>query len=123
MKLARVVYLVAGVYGLLALVPQYVLEAKNGRDFPPPINHPEWFYGFVGVGVAWQLAFLLISRDPARYRPLMPVTFVEKLSYAVAVAVLFALGRTGAFVLATGAIDALLCALFVAAYVKTPSAR
>src|SRR5262245_63460257 len=49
MKFARIVFLVAGIYGLLVVAPQYFLEAKIGRDTPPPITHPEFFYGFVGV--------------------------------------------------------------------------
>jgi hypothetical protein len=40
--------------GLLALLPQYFLEAGNGLDFPPAINHPEYYFGFIGVAVVWQ---------------------------------------------------------------------
>ena len=83
----------AGIYGLVALLPQYFLEERLNRDFPPAITHPEHFYGFVGVAAAWQLAFLLISRDVARFRPLMPVTVVEKISFGAAAVVLFAQGR------------------------------
>jgi len=50
MKFARVVFLVAGIYGLIVLLPQYFLEAKVGLDSPPPITHPEFYYGFIGVG-------------------------------------------------------------------------
>lgn len=60
MKFARIVFLVAGIYGLIVLLPLYFLEAQTGRDYPPPITHPEYYYGFVGVGVAWLLAFLVI---------------------------------------------------------------
>jgi hypothetical protein len=45
MKFARVVFLVAGIYGLIVVAPQYFMEAKTGRDFPPPITHPEFYYG------------------------------------------------------------------------------
>ena len=71
MVFARRTFLIAGVYGLLALVPMYFLEGRIGRDIPPPITHPEYFYGFIGVAVAWQVAFLVIARDPVRFRPLM----------------------------------------------------
>jgi hypothetical protein len=37
------VFLGAGVYGIIVLLPQYFLEAKLGRDFPPPLTHPEHF--------------------------------------------------------------------------------
>jgi len=53
---ARRVFLFAGVIGLLTLVPQYLMEARVGRDFPPPITHPEYFYGFVGVGMVFLIA-------------------------------------------------------------------
>ncbi len=85
MKFARWTYLLAGIYGLLVLVPQYFLEEKNGMSNPPAINHPEYYYGFIGVGIAWQIAFLVISRDPQRYRPLMIVSVIEKYSYGIAV--------------------------------------
>jgi hypothetical protein len=119
MRFARLTFLVAGVYGLAVLAPQYFLEGKTGRDFPPPITHPEYYYGFVGVALAWQFAFLILSRDPARHRPLMPVAVLEKTSYGLAAAALYAQGRAHALVLATGLIDLLLGALFVVAYLKT----
>jgi hypothetical protein len=119
MKFAKYTFLVAGVYGLLVLVPQYFLETKNGIDYPPPINHPEYFYGFVGIAVAWQLAFLVISRDPVRYRPMMIPAIVEKLTFGVATAVLYAQGRVAAAVLAFGIIDLTLGALFAASFVAT----
>ena len=90
MKFATWVFRIAGIYGLLVMTPQYFLEAQIGRDQPPPITHPEFFYGFVGVAVAWQLAFLVISLDPARYRLLMLPAIVEKATFAIATAVLFA---------------------------------
>jgi len=119
MKFAKYTFLVAGVYGLLVLVPQYFLETKNGIDYPPPINHPEYFYGFVGIAVAWQLAFLVISRDPVRYRPMMIPAIVEKFTFGVATAVLYAQGRVAAAVLAFGIIDLTLGALFAASFVAT----
>ena len=119
MKFARRVFQVAGVYGLVALVPQYFLEEKTGVDFPPPINHPEYFYGFIGVAVAWQLAFLVIARDPARFRPLMLPAIVEKASFGIAGIVLYALGRIPAIVLGLGMVDLVLGSLFAAAYVRT----
>ena len=118
---ARRVYLIAAVYGLLVLVPQYFLENRTGRDFPPPITHPEYFYGFLGVAIAWQLAFLVISRDPVRYRPLMIPAIVEKATFAVATVVLFTVGRLSAQMLAAGLVDATLGVLFTAAYVRTPA--
>lgn len=119
MKFARRVFTAAGVYGLIVLLPQYFMEGKTGRDFPPSITHPEYFYGFLGVAVAWQLAFLVIARDPARQRPLMLPAAVEKVSFGAAAVVLYLQGRLSGQLLAAGFIDLTLCALFIASYVKT----
>src|SRR5262245_7954128 len=113
MKFAKVLFLVAVVYGLLALAHHYFLEEKNGRDFPPAITHPEYYYGFVGVAIAWQIVFLIMSRDPVRYRPIMLAGVVEKASYAIAVIILYLQGRTGTLILGTGIIDLALGALFL----------
>jgi hypothetical protein len=116
MKFAAWVYRIAGIYGLLALLPQYFLEEKNGLDYPPPINHPEFYYGFIGVAAAWQLAFLIISRDPARYRPLMIAAVVEKFSYGIAVMVLYGQGRVAGMIFVTAVIDLVLGVLFGISY-------
>ena len=121
-RFARRVYTVAGIYGLLVMLPQYFLEARIGRDTPPPITHTEYFYGFIGVVIAWQLAFLVIGRDPQRYRALMPVTVLEKLAFAVPVLVLWAQGRVAASVLPFAALDLLLGALFLVSYLRTKEA-
>jgi len=31
---------------------------------------PDFYYGFVGVAILWQIAFLAIGRDPIRLRPM-----------------------------------------------------
>src|SRR5690349_24624212 len=92
-KLPRVVFLVAGIYGLIVLVPQFFLEGKIGRDAPPPITHPEFFYGFICVAVAWQVLFLVLSTDPVRYRPMMIPAMLEKIGFPIAVVVLYLQGR------------------------------
>lgn len=118
MKFARRLFNIAGIYGLLVLVPQYFMEAKNGRDYPPPINHPEYYYGFVGVAVAWQVLFLILARDPKRYRSMIIPAILEKLSFAIAAFVLYAQQRLGATMLLAASIDLLLGVLFIIAYVK-----
>ena len=122
MNFARRVFLIAGIYGLIVLLPQYFLEARIGRDTPPPITHPEYFYGFIGIAIAWQLVFLIISRDPARYRPIMLAAIVEKASFGIAAIALFANERLRTQMLGAGIIDLALGALFVIAYLRTPSA-
>ncbi len=119
-RFARRAYTAAAIYGILALAPQYFLEQQVNRDFPPAITHPEYFYGFVGLALVWQFAFLLIARDPVRYRPLMPITWLEKLSFGGAAVVLMLLGRIPTPVFALGLVDLALGALFVAAWLRTP---
>lgn len=123
MKFARWTFGVAGVYGILALVPLYFLEDRVGREAPPPITHPEFFYGFVGVALAWQIAFLGMATDPARYRLMMLPGAFEKLSFAIAVAVLYCQDRVAARMLGAGCIDLLLGILFIVAYWKTADSR
>lgn len=64
---AKRVFLIAGIYGLVAAVPLYFSEHPQGIDYPPDITHPEWYYGFAGVVIAWAIMFLFLSRDPLRY--------------------------------------------------------
>ena len=119
---ARRVFQAAGIWGLLIMLPQYFLEGRIGRTAPPPITHPEYFYGFIGVTIAWQFAFLVISRDPIRYRALMPVAVVEKAAFGPAMIVLYILGRVNLEMLAAGMIDMTIGAFFVAAFLRTPRA-
>lgn len=119
MRFARIVFFVAGVYGLLVLLPQYFMEDKTGHLYPPPVTHPEYYYGFIGVAVAWQVLFLVMAQDPARYRVVMLPAILEKASYGVATAVLYAQDRVATVVLVSGIIDLIFGALFVAAYLKT----
>lgn len=121
MNFARRLFLIAGIYGLVVLVPQYFLEARTGNDYPPAITHPEYYYGFVGVGVAWQVLFLVISRDPVRYRAAMFPAILEKLLFGIAVVWLYLQHRTSSMLLGFGSIDLLLGALFIFAYIKTPA--
>ena len=116
---ARRVFTWAGVYGLVALVLLYGLEGTMGAMYPPAITHPEFFYGFAGVALAWQIAFLLIGRDPARLRPMMIPAVIEKLGYGVAVLVLVALGRTAPPMAVTAIVDLGLAVLFAMAWVRT----
>jgi hypothetical protein len=116
MNFARWVFRIAGVYGLLVMLPQYFLEGQIGRDYPPPITHPEQFYGFVGVVVAWQVAFLVIARDPARYRTMMLPAVLEKATFGVAVLVLFLQQRVAAVFVGFAAVDLVLGTLFLIAW-------
>ena len=120
MAFAKLVFRIAGIYGLVVLAPNYFLEQQIGLNDPPAITHPEYFYGFTGVAIAWQVAFLVISRDPARYRPLMLVAAIlQKAPFAIAVPILFAQGRTSGVVLGFASVDLALGVLFAVAYWRT----
>lgn len=121
MRFAKLVFRVAAIYGLIALLPQYFLEAKTGRDFPPAITHPEFYYGFIGLAVVFQIVFLIISRDPVRYRTMMIPSVLEKATWFIAALVLFLQSRLAATILGFAIIDMCLGILFVIAFVKTPS--
>ena len=75
-RFAKRVFLLAGIYGLVVLLPQHVVE----WGLPAPIAQPEHFYGFIGVALSWQFVFLLIARDVQRYRPLMLMGVLETFS-------------------------------------------
>lgn len=119
MKFARWVFLLAGIYGVAVVLPQFFLENQVGRDFPPAITHPEYFYGFAGVALAWQVAFLIIARDPARYRPIMLAAILEKASFGFATIALFLEERLALQMLVFGLVDLLWAALFLVAWWKT----
>jgi hypothetical protein len=116
---ARRVFAGAASYGIVVLAPQYVMEARIGRDYPPPITHPENFYGFIGLALVWQVVFLLIASDPIRYRPVMLVAVLEKLVFGIPAIVLYMQGRLAGVVLAAGIIDLMLGTLFVLSYRAT----
>lgn len=115
----RWLFRLAGCYGLLVLGPMVFMEASIGQDYPPAITHPEYYYGFLGVGLAWQIAFLVIATDPPRYRPLMLACVVEKFSFFTAAIVLFAQQRLPLPVLVSGLVDGLLGVGFLLAWRKT----
>jgi len=119
MKFAKLVFLIAGIYGLIVLAPQYFFEARTGHDYPPPITHPEYYYGFIGLAVVWQLAFLIISRDPVRYRPLMIVAILEKVCFAIPAVILLLQHRIPSLIFGFAMFDVVLGVLFLIAYVKT----
>ena len=118
-RFARIVYLAAGMVGLLEIVPLYFYEATLNRTQPPAITHPEFYYGFLGVTLAWQIAFLVIARDPVRFRPLMPVSWIEKALYPLAVWWLVSQGRTHSDMLYAAALDVVWLVLFVFAWFRT----
>ena len=119
MKFARVVFWVAGIWGVVVIAPLYFIFDLIGKQDPPAITHPGFYYGFVGCALAWQIAFLFIGRDPVRLRPMMIPSMVEKFAYGIAVVALVMQGRTNQRDLVFAATDLTLGVLFVVAFVVT----
>jgi hypothetical protein len=119
MKFARIVFWIAGIWGLLVITPLYFLFDIIGQKDPPPITHPGFFYGFAGLALAWQVAFCFIATDPVRYRPLMIPSILEKAAWTIAVVTLVLQARMHSSDLVFAGTDGLLGLLFVIAYFKT----
>jgi hypothetical protein len=118
-KFARSVFLIASIYGVLILVPGFFTERLLGELAPPPLNHPEFYYGFYGAALSWQIVYFLISRDPVRYRPLMLVGFLAKLSFFGTCLVLYFIGRLPPNEVLYGSlVDGVLMGLFLVAYLR-----
>ena len=120
MKFARYTFLIAGIYGLLVLLPQYFVELGLGTDLAAVVAAPGFYYGFIGVAVAFQLVFLIIAIDPVKYRLMMLPSIVEKASFAIATALLFYHGRIQSDLFIGGMVDALLGILFLISFVLVP---
>jgi hypothetical protein len=119
MKFARWVFLVAGIYGLIVITPLYFMEGVIGRETPPPLNHPAFFYGFVGTALAWQALFLFLARDPVRYRPMMLPSILEKISYGIALIVLHQQQRIPSSSFRIGMVDWIFAVLFTISFIRT----
>jgi uncharacterized membrane protein YccC len=120
MRFAKILFWIAGIWGVLVITPLYFMFNLISRTDPPPITHPGFFYGFVGAALAWQIAFFIIATNPPRFRPLMLPSVLEKFSYSIAVILLVMQKRMQASDLVFGSVDLLLGVLFVIAYFRTP---
>ena len=112
-------FLIAGIYGILVLVPQYFLKTQFGIDNPPAITHPEFYYGFVGLALVWQIVFIIISTNPAKYRVLMITAVMEKFFFVAAVGYLYLNEGMNESILAGATIDLILGIGFIVAYFRT----
>jgi hypothetical protein len=123
MKFARVVFRIAGLWGLLVLFPLYFLLDEIGVRYTPPLTHPDFYFGFVGVALVWQIAFLIIATDPIRFRPMMVAAILEKLVWVATLGTLYLQGRLLPAQAAVGVPDLVLGVLFAAAFLETAGSR
>jgi hypothetical protein len=122
-RFPRVVFTIAGIWGVVIMTPLYFTFDAIGRAYPPPITHPDLYYGFVGVTLAWQVAFLLIASNPVRYRTVMLTAILEKFLYVGTMIALYLLGELRTVQAAAVIVpDGLLGVLFVRAFFTTPVA-
>jgi hypothetical protein len=118
MRLARWIFLIAGIYGVLVLLPGFFVELA-GR----PQAQPEFYYGFLALALVWQQVFFAIARDPAGLRWLMPVAVLEKAAFFAPSVALHIAGRlavSGPFIGAM--IDGVWMVLFAVAWRATRQA-
>jgi hypothetical protein len=121
-RFARVVFAIAGVWGVLIMTPLYFTIDAVGRAYPPAITHPDLYYGFIGVTLAWQIAFLAIATNPVRYRPIMLAGILEKLLYVGTLIALYLQGQLQPGQAAAIIVpDGTLGLLFAASFFKTPA--
>jgi hypothetical protein len=119
MRFAKIVFYVAGAWGIAVLTPMYFLFDMIGRQGGAPITYPQFFYGFLSVAMAWQFAFLVIGSNPARFRLMMIPGMLEKFGHVAGMSVLYFQARISTTDIITAVPDLLLGVLFTIAFVKT----
>ena len=118
MRFARWTFGLAAIWGIIVVGPLYFLESQIAESAPPAITHPEYYYGFIGAVLAWQLAYALIATDPMRYRPIMLIGALGKVAFFAACLVLYLQGRSEAILPLATAPDLLLAILFCIAWAR-----
>jgi hypothetical protein len=121
MRFAKIVFWIAGIWGVLVLTPLYFLLDTIGRQTPPALTHPQFYFGFVGVALAWQIAFLVIATDPVRFRPMIIAALIEKLTFIGTITVLYLQRRIVPSEAIPAAPDAVLAVLFAISFARTKS--
>jgi len=119
MTFSRYVFTGAGVWGVVVLTPLFWLVDVTGRRYTPPADYPQFFYGFLSVAMAWQIAFLIIGSNPLRFRWLMIPAIIEKVGYVSMLIIFYSSGRISAIDAQPAWPDLLLGILFIVAFVKT----
>ena len=112
---ARWLFRGAAIYGLIILLPLYFLEKAVAAP-AAALDHPIYYYGFVGAAAAWQLVYWTIGSDPLRYRAFMPLGVIAKLGFWIPSLILWLNGRnpTSTFVVTNG--DLILGIAFLVAW-------
>jgi len=116
-RIARRTFAIAGIYGLIVLLPLFFVEPW----LAPPLSRPEDYYGFLGSATAFQFVYLTIASDPVRFRPLMPVAVLAKEFFFVTMLSLSLEGRAAGPGMVLASIDGAIGLAFAYAWWRTPA--
>jgi len=114
MKLAKWIFLIAGIFGLILTIPLVFAEKMMS------VQQPEFYYGFVFLDICLQIVYVIISTSPIRFRPMMIPAFIAKASGTVALTLLYLIGRVSFQWIVIGAVDGVFAVLFLIGYFSTP---
>ncbi len=81
MKIARWIFLFAGILGLLPVIHVTLNLLLSKEELLPELSSMGlFFYVFLLQYGCWQILFFFISRDPVRFRPVMILAFFVEVS-------------------------------------------
>ena len=125
MRLAKIIFIGAGIWGIAVLTPLYWLVDISGRHYPSPNDYPQFFYGFIAVAIAWQIAFLMIGSNPARFRIFMIPAMIEKFAYVSTLLIMYGRSLIPTIDVQPAIPDGLIGLLFIVAFwaTRTSEAR
>jgi len=120
-RVARYIFWSAGAWGVVILL--FLLVDPDRAVGPGATGRPDFYYGFVGVGMAFQIAFWVIGGDPVRFRPMMLVSVCEKFFYVGSLTALLVARRAPERMTGAAVIDGALGLLFLLAWWLTRPSR
>ena len=115
MKYAKLVFLIGGIYGLLALIPLYFIE----NQIAPGLNYPEYYYGFIGINIVWQISYIYIATNPSKFRPIILFAFLVKILGVISISWLILTKRTETWWYGIIISDLVFAVLFLTAFIRT----
>lgn len=118
MKFARTTYLVAGVFGLLLMIPIAYAAIFDASDTMPGLMPAGLtFYGAILQFAACQVLLLILASNPLRFRPMMIPAFLAEVVAPLNTAWLYFYGVQPWS--AVTVVFLLLAILFLVAYFRT----
>lgn len=117
----KTIFLTSGIYGLIIMLAMLLSEKQFSHENPPQLTHLEFYYGFIGVCIAFQILFILIAKNPLKYKLMMVPAILEKFSFGLVVIVMHYQKNIPNTVFVFGLIDLIFLCLFIYAFIKTRS--